>query len=272
MPLASTTRCVESPIVESVADADTFALDVWAPAPRRGRCAARVEPEPGARRQRVHRRRQSHRGRGAGRGRRERPRPGAARPRAARRRRRRGVRAHGAPPPARAGDRRSRHGREEVDVVLGLEMGAVDYVVKPFRLAELLARVRCPPAHRRVPPRPSGDGAGRPRDARDRRRHDRPRRRAGCTSATRRSRCGPRSSTCSTASPATPARWSTREQLIDDVWDENWWGSTKTLDVHINAHAAQARRAAGRRRAASPRSAASATASTACSRDAGDEA
>ncbi len=31
--------------------------------------------------------------------------------------------------------------REEADVVLGLEMGAVDYVVKPFRLAELLARV-----------------------------------------------------------------------------------------------------------------------------------
>ena len=27
----------------------------------------------------------------------------------------------------------------------------------------------------------------------------------------------------------------TREQLIDDVWDENWWGSTKTLDVHINS-------------------------------------
>ena len=27
----------------------------------------------------------------------------------------------------------------------------------------------------------------------------------------------------------------TRERLIDDVWDENWWGSTKTLDVHINA-------------------------------------
>ena len=27
----------------------------------------------------------------------------------------------------------------------------------------------------------------------------------------------------------------TREQLIDEVWDENWWGSTKTLDVHINS-------------------------------------
>jgi DNA-binding response OmpR family regulator len=30
---------------------------------------------------------------------------------------------------------------EEIDIVLGLEAGAVDYVVKPFRLAELLARV-----------------------------------------------------------------------------------------------------------------------------------
>jgi len=27
----------------------------------------------------------------------------------------------------------------------------------------------------------------------------------------------------------------TREQLIDDVWDDNWWGSTKTLDVHVNS-------------------------------------
>src|SRR4029453_4457349 len=27
----------------------------------------------------------------------------------------------------------------------------------------------------------------------------------------------------------------TRERLIDEVWDENWWGFTKTLDVHINS-------------------------------------
>ena len=25
----------------------------------------------------------------------------------------------------------------------------------------------------------------------------------------------------------------TREELMDRVWDENWWGSTKTLDVHV---------------------------------------
>jgi hypothetical protein len=32
---------------------------------------------------------------------------------------------------------------------------------------------------------------------------------------------------------ADPGAVRSREQLIHDVWDENWWGSTKTLDVHI---------------------------------------
>ena len=59
--------------------------------------------------------------------------------------------------------------------------------------------------------------------------------RGGCTSAIGRSRCGRRSSTSSPCSPATPGAVVTREQLIDEVWDEHWWGSTKTLDVHINA-------------------------------------
>ena len=27
----------------------------------------------------------------------------------------------------------------------------------------------------------------------------------------------------------------TREQLIEDVWDMNWFGSTKTLDVHVSS-------------------------------------
>ena len=48
----------------------------------------------------------------------------------------------------------------EVDVVLGLEAGAVDYVVKPFRLAELLARIashlRMREAHSAPRRRPSG--------------------------------------------------------------------------------------------------------------------
>jgi two-component system, OmpR family, response regulator RegX3 len=30
-----------------------------------------------------------------------------------------------------------------------------------------------------------------------------------------------------------PGAVKSREQLLRDVWDENWWGSTKTLDVHV---------------------------------------
>ena len=118
--------------------------------------------------------------------------------------------------------------------MLGLESGAVDYVVKPFRLAELLARVR---SHLRLPRmRSSTPTPGPTRDAVvvgdvtiDRGVAAGARRRAT------RSRCDRRSSTCSRCWPATPGVVVTREQLIDDVWDENWWGSTKTLDVHINS-------------------------------------
>jgi DNA-binding response OmpR family regulator len=32
---------------------------------------------------------------------------------------------------------------------------------------------------------------------------------------------------------ADPGAVKGRDQLMRDVWDENWWGSTKTLDVHV---------------------------------------
>ncbi len=40
-----------------------------------------------------------------------------------------------------------------------------------------------------------------------------------------------------------------REQLIHDVWDEHWWGSTKTLDVHVASLRKKLRRGADRDRA-----------------------
>jgi DNA-binding response OmpR family regulator len=119
----------------------------------------------------------------------------------------------------------------EVDVVLGLEAGAVDYVVKPFRLAELLARID---AHLRL------------RDAAQGRNE----RQAGqlCVGDLCLDRAGRRVVVGGVDVALRPKEFDvlvrlavdvgavvSREQLIDDVWDENWWGSTKTLDVHINS-------------------------------------
>jgi DNA-binding response OmpR family regulator len=121
--------------------------------------------------------------------------------------------------------------REEADVVLGLEMGAVDYVVKPFRLAELLARVA---AQLRSSAMRAAVGGRRDRevvigdvriDRASRRVH------VGAGEVALR----PKEFDVLARLALDAGAVVTREQLIDDVWDENWWGSTKTLDVHINA-------------------------------------
>jgi DNA-binding response OmpR family regulator len=119
----------------------------------------------------------------------------------------------------------------EIDVVLGLEAGAVDYVVKPFRLAELLARIG---SHLRLRDALVGSEDGR---------HgtieiggltiDRAARRVmidGREIALR-----PKEFDVLSLLGRHAGAVVTREQLIEQVWDENWWGSTKTLDVHINS-------------------------------------
>jgi DNA-binding response OmpR family regulator len=114
----------------------------------------------------------------------------------------------------------------ETDRVVGLELGADDYVVKPFSAAEVAARIRA--VLRRAAP-------------------DR-------TTQLERTTIGEL-----TIDPATrsatlageelgltrkefdllarlarePGTVVSREDLMADVWDENWFGSTKTLDVHI---------------------------------------
>ncbi len=118
---------------------------------------------------------------------------------------------------------------EEADVVFGLELGAVDYVVKPFRLAELIARIG---AHLRFAQteRRLGDDASEivlgelTIDRAARRVH------LGAREVSLR----PKEFDVLDRLARDAGRVVTREQLIDDVWDENWWGSTKTLDVHIH--------------------------------------
>jgi DNA-binding response OmpR family regulator len=118
----------------------------------------------------------------------------------------------------------------EVDVVLGLEAGAVDYVVKPFRLAELMARIgshlRYRAAHVQTP---SSDRAlvvdGLVIDIAARR----------VTLAGTEIALRPKEFDVLRVLAESAGAVVTREQLIDTVWDENWWGSTKTLDVHINS-------------------------------------
>ena len=114
----------------------------------------------------------------------------------------------------------------EVDVVLGLDAGADDYVTKPFRLAELLARVRAHlrRSHREPPPAVLTVGdvevdvvAHRVRVA-------------GEEVELRAREFELLAFLADRAGTAV-----TRERIMSEVWDEHWFGSTKTLDMHISA-------------------------------------
>jgi two-component system, OmpR family, response regulator RegX3 len=116
----------------------------------------------------------------------------------------------------------------EADRVVGLELGADDYVVKPFSGAEVIARIRAilrrasGAAEEDAPPGPIAVGD------------------LEVDFASRRVRRGGEELTLSRKEFDLLAelvrhagRVVTREQLMDRVWDENWFGSTKTLDVHV---------------------------------------
>ncbi|HVM11873.1 MAG TPA: response regulator transcription factor, partial [Actinomycetota bacterium] len=114
---------------------------------------------------------------------------------------------------------------EEVDRVVGLELGADDYVVKPFSARELVARIRA--VLRRAAP---GGGGGTIRIGRvelD------PEARL-VTKDGEPVALAAREFDLLRLLMENAGRVLRREEIMDEVWDPHWFGPTKTLDVHIS--------------------------------------
>jgi DNA-binding response OmpR family regulator len=116
---------------------------------------------------------------------------------------------------------------QELDVVSGLDAGADDYLVKPFRLSELLARVR---AHLRRTLAAAPDDSPEPTRAGDLT-VDLPARRAWRGEHELELR--PKEFDLLALFVAEAGRAVTRERIMRDVWDTDWLGATKTLDTHV---------------------------------------
>ena len=116
---------------------------------------------------------------------------------------------------------------DEIDRVVLLEMGADDYVVKPFGFRELVARIR----------------AVLRRTAQAEATTHSPTLTVGPLVIDQRTRMvrfndapvalTPKEFDLLTCLATDAGAVKTREQLMREVWDEHWWGSTKTLDVHV---------------------------------------
>jgi two-component system response regulator RegX3 len=114
---------------------------------------------------------------------------------------------------------------EEIDRVLGLELGADDYVVKPFSARELIARIRAIQRRGRGTARRGTiqvgaivlDPAART-----------------CTKDGQPLELAAKEFDLLHLLMASAGTVLMRERIMDEVWDPHWFGPTKTLDVHIS--------------------------------------
>jgi DNA-binding response OmpR family regulator len=112
----------------------------------------------------------------------------------------------------------------ELDEVLGLDAGADDYVTKPFSLAVLSARVRALLRRNGTDDEPL-EAAGVRLDPASRR----------AWRGERELLLSPKEFDLLALLLRHAGSVVRRETLMSEVWDENWWGSTRTLDVHIGS-------------------------------------
>jgi two-component system, OmpR family, phosphate regulon response regulator PhoB len=113
---------------------------------------------------------------------------------------------------------------EEVDRIRGLSTGADDYVVKPFSLPELMARVKA--ILRRTSPSRLSDQINAGDIELDRVGHR-------VTRGTREVRLGPTEFRLLEFLMESPGRVLSRAQLLDGVWGRDAFVDERTVDVHI---------------------------------------
>ncbi|MFF7935680.1 response regulator [Streptomyces sp. NPDC007940] len=119
---------------------------------------------------------------------------------------------------------------DETDRVVGLELGADDYVSKPFGVREVIARIRA--VMRRARPRTEGAAAG-PDVYGSRLTVDRKAARVRLDGEE--VALAPKEYDLLAFLTEEPGALMSREQIMEAVWDANWFGPTKTLDVHVAA-------------------------------------
>lgn len=113
---------------------------------------------------------------------------------------------------------------ETSDRVSGLEMGADDYIVKPLDMREVIARVRA--VFRRMAPEETQDKISFDNLTIDKQAYD-------LIIGGKRVDAPPKEIELLYFLASSPNRVFTRAQLLDDVWGFDYFGDTRTVDVHV---------------------------------------